>query len=752
MESRTAAKEPTRRTIGQQVSTLLVIILLLIWGGIGYEIWSGRGNALSQAETVSFNLARSLAAHAAASFDAIDARLRAIESDLTSAAPLPPLSPGGTELLARHIAPSAALYSANTFGPDGLMLQSAIRDKKGGFRRPPRAISIADRAYFKQLAQPRTWSNAPHHIGRPVQGRITGEWILPVARARQDAEGRFQGIVLATINLETFWQQFLEGFDIAPSSSIALLHRKGYFLARAPFNPLFFSKEFANNVFFRDVLPNRMGGLFVDENSIDKRNRMIAFQNLEKLPLAASVTQTVDDILARWLRTSILLFVIGLTTTGALIHFARSIMRQAAELARQHDNLEVMVADRTEALTRANQDLQRHAQAAEEAHHRAERANRAKSEFLAHMSHEIRTPLTSLIGMGDLLKEAALSPEQKQYLQILNRSGTTLMAIINDVLDLSKIEAGELVMDNAPFDPRELLDGVIEAFLIRARDKGIALEGRIDNQVPGLVTGDGQRLRQILFNLVGNAVKFTREGGTISVRIAAEKTDELLFEVSDDGIGIAPEKVEAIFDPFTQEDVSTTRRFGGTGLGLTICRRLLDLMDGVISVESRLGEGSRFWLTVPLPAASASEASPHEHLSRNRNRTDAADDDARPLTILLADDAKENRMVVRAYLRGAERDIVEAEDGAEAFEAFQKGRFDVVLMDIQMPNMDGYAATREIRAWEASQGRPRTPIIALTAYAMKEDREKAMTAGCDLHLGKPIRKAPLLSAIAQLVA
>ena len=381
---------------------------------------------------------------------------------------------------------------------------------------------------------------------------------------------------------------------------------------------------------------------------------------------------------------------------------------------------------------------------------RAEKADQAKSDFLAAMSHDIRTPLNVILGMEEVLGETDLNDEQRDFLRLMSGAGETLQALINDILDISKIEAGQLALEEVAFDPAELARTTAAIMAHKAADKGVALKVSLDPALPGARYGDPQRIRQILLNLVGNAVKFT-DRGSIELALEPRGNDHLLFRVRDSGIGIPKEKLGEIFKPFSQADHSTTRRFGGTGLGLTICRRLVELMAGSIDVESAEGRGSTFHFTLPLPPA---EGVPPVHL----NHDHAADDQTpRPAKservngrrILLVDDSRDNRRLIHAYLKRSPHQITEAADGVEAVSRFTRDRFDLILMDLQMPEMDGYAASREIRRHEQRAGQPRTPLVALTAHAMEGDLQRAFEAGCDHYLTKPIAKGRLLEAIEQ---
>ncbi len=399
------------------------------------------------------------------------------------------------------------------------------------------------------------------------------------------------------------------------------------------------------------------------------------------------------------------------------------------------------------ALLRTNEELTRTVEQARtaaaelrEAKRKAEEATIAKGRFLATISHELRTPLNGILGSMDLLLQLSLAPEQEDLARLTHQSAGSLLAIISDLLDFSKAEEGRIELERVPFDLPACVRGVAELASKAAASKGLVVQCVIARDVPPFVIGDVTRLRQVLLNLMDNAVKFTADG---SVRLVVERaaSGRLAFLVSDTGIGIAAGAIERIFEPFTQEDQSTTRRFGGTGLGLAICRRLATLMGGELRVQSTPGSGSTFCLETELPPARAPVKQPSSRVLTTRFPG---------LRVLLVDDNRGNLLLGRRMLEHLGCGVETAADGRQAVERATNGGLDVVLMDCSMPEMDGFDATRAIRALPSECGQ--VQIVAMTAYAMASDRERCTAAGMDDYLSKPVKLTDLADVLARCVS
>ncbi|MFZ5730922.1 MAG: ATP-binding protein [Pseudomonadota bacterium] len=375
----------------------------------------------------------------------------------------------------------------------------------------------------------------------------------------------------------------------------------------------------------------------------------------------------------------------------------------------------------------------------------ADAANIAKSAFLATMSHEIRTPLNGVLGMAQAMARDALPPQQQERLAVVRQAGETLLTLLNDLLDLSRIEAGRLEIEDGTVDIAQIAEAAHSTFTTLAAEKDVSLSLEVAPEAAGPWRGDPTRVRQILYNLVANAVKFTSRG-SVDVRVSRAGGD-LVMAVADTGPGIAPDRLPSLFDKFVQADASTTRKFGGSGLGLAICKELCQLMGGDIAVKSELGLGSTFTVRLPLPPAPVGAGEPLPPPAPA-----AAPAGAVPVRLLAAEDNPMNQLVLKTLLAPLAIDLHIVGDGESAVAAWQDGDWDAILMDVQMPRMDGPTAARTIRAYEEAEGRRRTPIIALTANAMSHHEQEYLEAGMDALTPKPIQLERLLDALDEVLA
>ncbi len=618
------------------------------------------------------------------------------------------------------IGPSWSTYCRNATSGSDLLLQLSYTDADGDLIEtsvagPSTKVNLADREHFVVHQQGKVTGL---FISRPVFGRASGKWSIQLSRRISAPDGSFAGIMVASLDPFYFSHTF-DDLDIGRAGLIAIYGRDGILRARSALNEKTIGRDMSDTAPFHAALTTPQG--FVRSTSpVDGARRLLSFRSVAGYPLIVVAGFEETDFLAESLALRDRYLAAAGAATAMLLIKVLLVTWQAR------------VQDRARAT--------------------AEHANRMKSEFLATISHEIRTPMNGVLGMLALLEGEDITPVQRQQAATARRSAEGLLALLDDILDFSKLEAGKSVVDAGDCDPAQIANAVIELLRPKAEAKGLALSLHMGPSVPNAVVTDPTRLRQILFNLVGNAIKFTASG-LVSVRAqrGAELPDDrflLEFEVEDTGIGIAPDVIPTLFRHFTQADSSITRTYGGSGLGLAICKRLCELLGGSISVSSTPGRGSVFRFAIAVGAGDAAAL----HREQSASQSAGVARVLPPLRILVVDDNAVNQQVVGGLLARAGHSVATADCGTAAIAAIGSADtppFDVVLMDVQMPEMDGLTATRHVRALPPP--RNAVPVIALTAHASNSSREECIGAGMNGFVSKPVRLLPLVDEIAAVL-
>jgi signal transduction histidine kinase/DNA-binding NarL/FixJ family response regulator/HPt (histidine-containing phosphotransfer) domain-containing protein len=590
---------------------------------------------------------------------------------------------------------------------DDITFQVAVIDRDGllaysNLAKPTERTDLSSREHF------RVHKEAPSadtlFVSRPVLGKVSGKWSIqftrPVVR-----NGQFDGVMVVSVSPDLF-AAFAQKLALRQGHSLYVVRSTGEVMARYPAVANSIGAVIKDRPYLKPDAP--VAGDYRVASALDGVERIYGYHKVPDLGMSFVIGQGMADVMAPYLehRRNVLLVttLVSALAIAALLFLSRSLA--------------------------AREEVSHQLEIAKE---QAEAASVAKSRFLATMSHEIRTPMNGVVGMTSLLLESALSREQRDYVETIRASGDSLLTIINDILDFSKIESGRLELEQLEFSVRDCVESALDLLAPKCSEKGIDLLYEIADTVPGQAKGDPTRLRQIIVNLLGNAVKFTNRGEVV-LSVAAEAHHdgrmELSFAVRDTGIGIPREGLTRLFQSFSQVDASTTRRYGGTGLGLVISKRLAELMGGRIGVHSAPGEGSTFWVEIPLEAA----RKPVDEIASAPAPLADAPATEKPHRILLAEDNPINQMVAIGTLRKlGYRNVTVVSDGIEALCEVEKNAFDVILMDCQMPSMDGYETTATLRL----KGY-RLPIIAMTANAVSGDREKCLAVGMDDYVSKPV--------------
>jgi signal transduction histidine kinase/ActR/RegA family two-component response regulator len=680
------------RTASVAVAAASVVVVFV--GLLGYELYESRQAHLEAAALVADNLTRLLERQASSTIEKIDVALQHSQHDLT------PVVTG--QVQHQHVERELRILldsipesqSLRIIGTDGHILYDA-----DGFRS---TASVADRAYFIRA---RDDPQAGLVVSEPIFARFTSRWIITLNRRFSHPDGRFAGIVQAAIRADYF-SKFYQSLNVG-KGSVALYDRDARLIARYPSADELLGKSLGRTVMGEMLERGQTSGIFRMQSRVDGVNRIHAFRAVPGLPLMVLAGTSKDEVLAAW-------------TVKAEIYGGACVVLAAGLLA-------LVLSLRREFIA-------------------AKRLVQVKSDLLANMSHEIRTPMNAIIGLAHLMRADTLTPRQREQLAKIDRSANHLLNIINDILDLSKIETGKLQLEVADLDLDEVLGNVRSILSARLDDKQIGLV--IDCEpINFRLRGDQTRLSQALLNYASNAIKFS-DGGTVTIRVRKRSetnhTVVLRFEVTDHGIGISPFDQQRLFNAFEQADSSTTRKYGGSGLGLAITKRLAQLMHGEVGLSSAPGKGSTFWFTAELEKAGAAMTEEIAGTERNESPESILRNEYPGRRVLVAEDEPVNREIAVYLLEAVGLDVDTAADGEQAVALASGKRYDFILMDMQMPHLDGLDATRQIR--KLGQGRD-TPIVALTANVFSEDKARCLDAGMNDHLAKPIRAEALYDAL-----
>ena len=706
----------SRRVLAFVALTCFALLMLE-----GNHAWQNRDSQLREEQSTNVNLARALIQHAEDTIIIADGLLVSLVQHFEQE----DMSPTNLAALKRQMTTRAAesrrFINLLVLNEGGELLFSSTPGSQ------PRQ-NHADRAFFQHH---RVSPDRSIFVGEAIRSHVREAWVMTVSRRLQHSDGRFAGVAVAGIDVEVFSKHYA-GIDDRPGSTVTLLHARGSLLSRYPFDAAQIGFDSSRGELFRKHLPYRESGSYRFVSTIDRIDKVGGFDSGRSFPLVIVVATAVEQALADW-RAETAMRLGGVSVAVALLAWLGAWLVQQI---RQRQRAERALGASAGKLERLVRHLDR-------ARTRADQASQAKSRFLASMSHELRTPLNGILGYAQILKlEGGLASQQERRVEAMLEAGQHLLDMINRVLDLSEIEAGRIDLHLTAFDPCELAKACLDQVRPIAEARAITLHLVTAPDITRLIATDATRLRQVLLNLLGNAVKFTAQGA-VELRLRLINEDRIRVEVADTGPGVPVGKREQLFQDFERLGAEGIT-IEGAGLGLAISARLTRLMGGRIGHEDNPGGGSVFWLELPQgEAPSLALAAPPDVQAPTSPL-------ARSLRLLVVDDVAMNRDVAGSFLRAASHDIASAESGAQAVELAATKDFDLILMDVRMPEMDGLEATRRIRALAGARGR--VPIVALTAQAFVEQIAECRSVGMNTHLAKPFTQAALLDAVARAVA
>ena len=723
---------PPAATPARNIVVALMVVSFSILALDGWRSWSAYQQDLSEANIILDNLTRLIAAQTEATFELTDTLIVTNVRNMEVAQNDPANYQRIHEGMIASVRNSPRILTISVFDAKGNWLVNS-NDKPIDTRQ-----NYSDRDYFRYH---RDHTDKSLHIGPPVQRKTTGEWAVTLSRRWDNPDGSFGGVVVAGITLEYF-QAFFKTLNIGNEGVLGLFHTDGIVLARLPLA----SRRIGENVsygelFTRHLKQSAQGG-FRFKSRLDGYERVLSYRRMSRYPVVITAAFGLNDILATWRADTLTHFGIALLLIVLLSGLGARLVRQMNQRAADQQAL----ARNAETILQTMEELQVRTR-------QAESASLAKSQFLANMSHEIRTPMNAVLGMLQLLEQTVLSPRQLDYLRKVQIAAGTLLGIINDILDFSKVEAGKMTLDIQPFRLDQLLRDLAVILSASINDKAIEVLFNVDPALPQLVFGDSLRLRQVLLNLSGNAIKFTEHGEVIVVVRQSNETSQpqpdspvwLDFEVCDSGIGIEADQLQRIFAGFSQAETSTTRRFGGTGLGLAISQRLVHLMGGKLQVESTPGVGSRFHFSLPFAVGTvpALEVATTQPSAMHGLRTLVVDDN---------DLARETLCAMASSLGWKTDSAATGQEALHLLEASQLAgkHYDLVLLDWMMPGMDGWETAHQIRLRADGKHMPIVVLVTAHARALLAERAQRESLELDGFLFKPVTASALYDAVASV--